>query len=90
MDDHNVRLLTYLHGESEENIIKYLLLDAATVELMQAIAENGFFVGEQLFVIKYRDEKFKVIKGNRRLIAVKLLQNPKAKRWEKPKELNFA
>ena len=74
LDDFNPRLPTSYHGKSEENIIEYLLLEAWTLELMQAIGENDFFPGEQLLVVKV-NEKYKVIEGNRRLTAVKLLND---------------
>lgn len=76
IDDQNPRLPTYLKSKPEEQIIEYMLLDASTIELMQAIAENGFFIGEQLLVVKIDKNKYKVIEGNRRTTAVKLLLNP--------------
>lgn len=60
---------------SEEKLIEYMLLDASLIELMLAIGENGYFPGEQLLVVK-DDVKYRVIEGNRRLTAVKLLNNP--------------
>jgi hypothetical protein len=55
-----------------------MLLDAATLELMQAIGENDFFAGEQLLVVRdnLSPDRYTVIEGNRRLTAVKLLNDP--------------
>lgn len=76
LDSSNPRLPKSMHGKSETEIIKYMLLDASLIELMLAIGENDFFPGEQLLVVKDNDNKYRVIEGNRRLSAVKLLNNP--------------
>lgn len=74
LDDCNYRLPKSYIGNSDKNIIEYLLLEASTLELMQAIGENDFFPGEQLLVIQEGDS-YKVIEGNRRLTAVILLND---------------
>ena len=74
LDTENPRLPKSLYNSSETEIINYLLMQAATLELMQAIGENDFFEGEQLLVVKV-DDKYKVIEGNRRLASLKLLQD---------------
>jgi len=61
---------------SEDTIIKWMLEDASILELMLAIGQNGFFIGEALLVMKDND-KFIVLEGNRRLTALKILDNPK-------------
>jgi len=63
---------------SEKNIINWMLEDASIIELMLAIGENGFFIGESLLVIKdpLKEGKCIVVEGNRRLTSLKLLQNP--------------
>lgn len=77
LDSYNPRLPKSIHGKGEPEILKYMLLDASLIELMLAIGENDFFQGEQLLVVKDKsDNKYKVIEGNRRLSAVKLLNNP--------------
>ncbi len=75
LDKNNPRLPKSLHNSRESKIIDYLLLAAATLELMQAIGENDFFIGEQLLVVKSENNRFKVVEGNRRLTAVKLLND---------------
>jgi hypothetical protein len=77
LDDCNPRLPKSLHNKQENEIIDYLLLEASTLELMQAIGENDFFIGEQLLVVKIENDKYKVIEGNRRLASIKLLHNYK-------------
>ncbi|WP_422350798.1 hypothetical protein [Flagellimonas sp.] len=71
--------------KAEEIIIEFMLLEAATLELMMAIGENDYFAGEQLLVVEDKEEKGKyiVIEGNRRLTAVKLLSNPELAKVKK-------
>jgi hypothetical protein len=80
LDPFNPRLPKSKQGKDERTIIEFLLLEAATLELMIAIAENNFFDGELLLVIKSDDfdrtGEYIVIEGNRRLTASKLLSNP--------------
>tara|TARA_R110001583_G_scaffold19399_3_gene75938 strand:+ start:286 stop:1410 length:1125 start_codon:yes stop_codon:yes gene_type:complete len=75
LDKNNPRLPNYMRGKSESEIIDYMILEESTLELMQAIGEKGFFPGEQLLVVA-KGNKFIVVEGNRRLTAVKLLNNP--------------
>jgi hypothetical protein len=76
LDNQNPRLPKSMGIESnEKKIINFFLSDTSLVELMLAIGKNDFFEGEQLLVVP-NEEKYIVIEGNRRLSAVKLLQNP--------------
>ena len=76
-DSDNPRMPKSFHGKSDEEMISYLLLESSLVELMQAIGENDFFPGEQLLVVHDdKDDKYVVIEGNRRLTAVRLLNDP--------------
>ncbi len=77
LDAKNPRLPQYMKGKSEQEIIDYMILEESTLELMQAIGEKGFFLGEQLLVVENDDGKtYTVVEGNRRLTSVKLLNNP--------------
>ena len=77
LDPLNPRLPKSYKNKTEKDIIEYMLLDASLIELMLAIGTNDFFSGEQLLVVKdNKDEMYKVIEGNRRLSAVKLLNYP--------------
>jgi hypothetical protein len=75
LDDQSSRLPKPLRGKSEKQIIEYMLMEAATLDLMLAIGQNGFFPGEPLLVVQ-EGEKYRVIEGNRRLIALKILMRP--------------
>ena len=77
LDSSNPRLPKSMHGCDDSKIISYMLREASTLELMQAIGENGFFEGEQLLVVPIQEGRFKVVEGNRRLTSVLLLNNPK-------------
>lgn len=76
LDPCNPRLPKSKHNLNEKEIIEFMLLEAATLELMQAIGENDFFIGEQLLVVPDGKGKYKVLEGNRRLTSIKLLNEP--------------
>lgn len=86
LDDKNPRIPRSLKdkGPTEQELIEFMLLDASLIELMLAIGENGYFPGEQLLVVK-DGEKHRVVEGNRRLSAVKLLNNPELATVQKAK-----
>lgn len=87
LDNQNPRIPKSIRDSNptEERLIEYMLLDASLIELMLAIGENGYFPGEQLLVVKDSDDKYRVIEGNRRLTAVKLLNNPELATVQKSK-----
>ncbi|EBB0769773.1 chromosome partitioning protein ParB [Salmonella enterica] len=58
-----------------EAMLNHIALTTSIEDLMNAIAENGFFPGEPLIAVKEGD-KYIVVEGNRRLTAVKLIHNP--------------
>ncbi len=78
LDLYNPRLPKSKQGKDEEAVIEFLLLEAATLELMESIGENNFFAGEMLLVIpnEKKSGKYIVVEGNRRLTAVILLSHP--------------
>lgn len=81
----NPRLPKSKQGIDENTVIEFLLLEAATLELMEAIGENNFFAGEMLLVTpdEINDGKYVVVEGNRRLTAVMLLNNPELAKVKK-------
>lgn len=80
LDLENPRLPISFRKEvrSKENIINWLLEDASIIELMLAIGENDFFIGEALLAIASNDEdgKYIIVEGNRRLASLFLLNDP--------------
>lgn len=75
LDLDNPRLPTYVN-KNEHSIIEFIAKNTSLEDLMSAISENGFFPGEPLIAIpEPASGKFIVIEGNRRLSAVKLLND---------------
>lgn len=79
-DPQNPRLPERLRGAADEEVLKYFLLECNLVELMMSIGEKGYFAGEPLMVVSCEnpDDGFIVVEGNRRLGALKLLQDAAA------------
>ncbi len=75
LDNKNPRLPSNFNNKSENDIIEWMLEDESIIELMLAIGQHDFFVGEALLVVKNGDN-FTVVEGNRRLTSLKLLSNP--------------
>jgi ParB-like chromosome segregation protein Spo0J len=75
LDNKNPRLPSNFNNKSENDIIEWMLEDESIIELMLAIGQHDFFVGEALLVVKNGDG-FTVVEGNRRLTSLKLLSNP--------------
>ena len=65
-------------GRSEKDMLDYLMAETAIEDLIASIGENGFFPGEAVIVCPsaHKSGNFTVLEGNRRLAAVRLLQNP--------------
>lgn len=76
LDPENPRLPTGLE-KSEQKVMEYIAASTAIEDLASAIAENDYFPGEPLVVVPGAKGKFTVVEGNRRLTALRLLQNPR-------------
>jgi len=74
LDFRNPRLPSNVQ-KKEKTILSYIASTTSLEDLMEAIAQNGFFPGEPLVAVK-EDERYIVVEGNRRLSAVRLLNNP--------------
>ena len=74
LDPKNPRL-PYSINRSQKDMLEYLAKYTSIEDLMNAIGENDYFVGEPLITFK-DDGKYYVVEGNRRLTALKLLSNP--------------
>ncbi|WP_336288547.1 hypothetical protein [Bartonella sp. CB60] len=61
--------------KTEEDVISFLFTEEKTINLAQDIAENGFSKCE-FFMVLPDGEKYIVLEGNRRLAALKCLNNP--------------
>jgi hypothetical protein len=74
LDPENVRL--EIPGDSSESIIiQDLFANEKALDLVKAIAKVGYFTHE-LPIAVMRQSKYFVVEGNRRLAALKAIQNP--------------
>jgi len=82
LDSQNPRLPEFLPRDPE-TMIDYIAETTSIEELMEVIAQNGYFPGEPLVAVPEKNALGKmtgnyiVVEGNRRLTALKLIQNPK-------------
>ncbi len=63
-------------ADYESSIIDWMLQFENVTELMGSIGEKGFFAAEPILVVPNGSGKYEVVEGNRRLTAVKLLNEP--------------
>ena len=76
-DPKNPRVPQSLQGiKDEAKIINYMVLYGNVTDLMLSIAETGYSDAEPLLVVQDDEGKYVVVEGNRRLAALKLLNNP--------------
>ena len=76
-DPLNPRLPTTIDRGNEVDVLEWMIDKATLTELIGSIAEQGYFPGEPLLGVKRPGGGYVIIEGNRRLAAVKLLNNPK-------------
>src|SRR5690242_7942492 len=76
LDPKNPRLGRESAGRAPREIIQYLFDHDKAFELAESIAGRGYFPNEPLLAIR-EDGKLVVVEGNRRLAALKALQEPK-------------
>ena len=75
-DAQNPRLPMRLQGVTDENkVIDYMVKYGNVTELMLSIGETGYSEAEPLLVVKEGTDKYIVVEGNRRLAALKLLND---------------
>ncbi len=74
----NPRLSMRENHLSEKDIIHWMVNHGNIISLMESIGTHGYSPAEPLLVVKKQESEnqFVVIEGNRRLAAVKLLNNP--------------
>src|SRR2546428_59347 len=71
-DSHNPRLVESGEPTNQNEILQILWREFSVAEIALSIAANGYFQHEPLFATK-DDGHLRVVEGNRRLAAVKLL-----------------
>lgn len=79
LDKDNPRLPEDLIPRTQEKMVAYIASKGAIEDLMSSIGKNGFFLGEALVAYHNKADKpgqLRVIEGNRRLTAVRLILDP--------------
>jgi hypothetical protein len=71
-DSRNPRLMESGEPTNQKEILQILWREFSVAEIALSIAANGYFQHEPLFATK-EDGRFRVVEGNRRLAAVRLL-----------------
>lgn len=56
-----------------EDLMQRFVRDERLMEIIESIGNHGFFPGEPLLVVPDGDDDYRVVEGNRRLAALKLL-----------------
>lgn len=74
LDPDNPRLPEHIDRDPKA-MLEYIARTSSIAELMTAIGQHGYFPGEPLIVVP-KDKNYTVVEGNRRLTALKLLQEP--------------
>jgi hypothetical protein len=72
LDDENPRLPEALGDKSQLALLTWMANQYNTVEVARSLSEHGYFDSEPVIAIR-AGKKLKVVEGNRRLTAVKLL-----------------
>lgn len=72
LDDENPRLPEEFKPRTQSALLQWMANEYNTVEVARSIAEHGYFDSEPLIAIK-DGKQFKVVEGNRRLTALKVL-----------------
>lgn len=75
LDLNNPRLSETTKKLNQSEIIHYLIENEKVYELALGIVNNGYFLNEQPIVVK-ENGKYRVLEGNRRVSASKILINP--------------
>lgn len=75
LDPLNPRLPDMNSERSQEDLLRVMARDYALIELARSFADNGYFKEEPLVTIR-RGDKLRVVEGNRRLAALRILSNP--------------
>jgi hypothetical protein len=73
-DKKNPRFPKEIAKGSPEDLIERFIRDERLLELVESIGDHGFFPGEPLLVVRDKGHNV-VVEGNRRLAALKLLNN---------------
>lgn len=84
-DEDNPRLPENLRGAAPEELARYYYENTVVSDLVQSMAESGFFPHEPMIVTPKGRKKFTVVEGNRRLTALYIIHDqPEAENLPAP------
>ena len=87
LDDSNPRIGVFAGDFStQRKIISHLFAMSHVIDLAKSIVNNGFFPTEVIIVVE-ENGKYKVLEGNRRVCACKVLREPTLLFKDHPKTL---
>lgn len=87
LDDSNPRIGVFTGDFStQRKIISHLFAMSHVIDLAKSIVNNGFFPTEVIIVVE-ENGKYKVLEGNRRVCACKVLREPTLLFKDHPKTL---
>jgi hypothetical protein len=72
-DRNNPRFPQKIAQGPVEDLLQRFVRDERLLEIVESIGNHGFFPGEPLLVVQEPGGRFRVVEGNRRLAALKLL-----------------
>lgn len=72
-DQNNPRFPQKIAQGPVEDLMQRFVRDERLLEIVESIGNHGFFPGEPLLVVPHGSERYRVVEGNRRLAALKLL-----------------
>lgn len=72
-DRENPRFPSKIANGPVPQLLERFIRDERLLEIVESIGDHGFFPGEPLLVTKEKNSRYKVVEGNRRLAALKLL-----------------
>lgn len=72
-DRNNPRFPPKIAQGPVEDLLQRFVRDERLLEIIESIGNHGFFPGEPLLVVPEGDSDYRVVEGNRRLAALKLL-----------------
>jgi hypothetical protein len=76
LDPQNPRLPEDVQGADEPRLLDYIARNYFPLEVARSIARYGYFISEPLIAIEEPPGRLTVVEGNRRLVAILLLEDP--------------
>lgn len=75
LDNKNPRLPEGISEEDQPKLIEFVANEYDSIAIARSIAYHGFFLSEPLIGIETNKEEYIIVEGNRRLAALKLLED---------------